>query len=155
MAEEKIIIGADHAGYPLKEFLIPFLRDKDMTVIDVGPSNCDSVDYPDYGSEAARRVSSGEFTQGILICGSGIGMSIVANKFPNVRAALCLDEDTARLSRLHNDSNILVLAARKTDSAQAMAICDVWLKTAFEGGRHIKRVDKIRDLEHTLSAKPE
>ena len=150
MAPGTMIIGADHAGYLLKEDIKVFLIEKGMMVVDVGTVNCDAVDYPDYGSLAAQRVSSGEFDQGVLICGSGIGMSIVANKFPNIRAALCLDEDMAQMSRLHNDSNILVLAARKTDTAKARAICDIWLKTEFEGGRHKKRIDKIKDLEQKL-----
>ncbi|MBN1664386.1 MAG: ribose 5-phosphate isomerase B [Deltaproteobacteria bacterium] len=148
MNTETIIIGTDHAGYQLKEDIKTFLIDKGMTVVDVGAPSGDSVDYPDYGALAARRISSGEINRGILICGSGIGMSIVANKFPRVRAALCLDEDMARLSRLHNDSNILVLAGRKTDASTARKIVDIWLVTEFEGGRHQKRIDKIKDLEH-------
>lgn len=150
MTAGSMIIGADHAGYELKENLKAYLIEKSITVIDAGTESCDSVDYPDYGYRAARAVSTGQIERGILICGSGIGMSIVANKFPNVRAALCLDEDMARSSRMHNDSNMLVLAARKTDAAQARAILDVWLTTPFEGGRHMKRIDKIRDLEKIL-----
>ena len=150
MTTGSMIIGSDHAGYQLKEDIKAFLSEKGISVVDVGTQGPGSIDYPDYGSRGAQGVSSGQFERGILICGSGIGMSIVANKFPHVRAALCLDEDMARLSRLHNDSNILVLAARKTDAAQAKAIVDVWLTTPFEGGRHTKRIDKIRDLERKL-----
>ncbi|MBN1381590.1 MAG: ribose 5-phosphate isomerase B [Deltaproteobacteria bacterium] len=154
MTTGKIIIGSDHAGYSLKQNIIYYLQDMGMTVADAGATSGDSVDYPDYGSLVAQSVSSGEFERGILICGSGIGMSIVANKFPNVRAALCLDEDMAEMSRLHNNSNILVLAGRKTDTATAKAITATWLKTEFEGGRHTKRIDKIKDLEHRLSKTP-
>lgn len=153
MFDGKIIIGSDHAGYELKKTLIAFLVDRGLTVTDVGATSSESVDYPDFGNEAARRVSSGEFERGILICGTGIGMSIVANKWPNVRAALCLDEDMAKMSRLHNDSNVLVLAGRRTEPAKAKAIVDVWLETEFEGGRHIRRIEKIKTLEINLRKK--
>ena len=115
MAKEKIIIGADHAGFALKEALKPFLAEMGLDVTDAGTDSDRSVDYPDFGACVAEAVSAGIFPRGILICGSGVGMSIVANRFPGVRAALCLDEETARLSRMHNDANILVLAGRKTD----------------------------------------
>ena len=138
-----IIIGSDHAGFYLKEALkISFAG---MT--DVGTYSEESVDYPDFAARVARAISSGEFKRGILICGSGVGMSIVANKFPGVRAALCTDADTARLSRMHNDSNVLVLAGRRTQAETAVEIVDIWLDTAFEGGRHSRRLDKIKDIE--------
>jgi RpiB/LacA/LacB family sugar-phosphate isomerase len=146
MSMEKIIIGADHAGYALKEGLKPYLKEMGFTITDVGTDNDRPVDYPDYAARVAEAVSTGHFPRGILICGSGMGMSIAANRFPGVRAALCLDEETARLSRLHNDANILVLAGRKTDTAAARAIAQVWLSTPFEGGRHQTRIDKIRDI---------
>ena len=139
----KIIIGSDHAGFDLKEALKTAFRG--MT--DIGTDSTDSVDYPDFGARVARAVSSGEFDRGILICGSGVGMSIVANKFPGIRAALCTDTETARLSRMHNDANILVLAGRRTDLKEAVAIVTVWLETPFEGGRHTRRLDKIRNIE--------
>jgi len=139
----KIIIGSDHAGFDLKEALKVTFRG--MT--DIGTDSTDSVDYPDFGAQVARAVSSGEYERGILICGSGVGMSMVANKFPGIRAALCTDTDTARLSRMHNDANILVLAGRRTDPEMATAIVKVWLDTPFEGGRHARRLDKIRNIE--------
>ena len=139
----KIIIGSDHAGFDLKETLKGALRD--MT--DIGTDSADSVDYPDFGARVARAVSSGEYERGILICGSGVGMSIVANKVPGIRAALCTDIETARLSRMHNDANVLVLAGRRTDPKEAVAIVTVWLDTPFEGGRHARRLDKIRNIE--------
>lgn len=146
----RIIIGSDHAGFALKESVKGFLSSAGFRTFDAGTHRDESVDYPDYGALAAGRVSSGEFEKGILVCGSGVGMAIVANKFPGIRAALCLDEETARLSRLHNDSNILVLAGRKTEAAAAERIIKTWLETPFEGGRHQKRLDKIRELEQKL-----
>ena len=144
---EKIIIASDHAGYALKEALKLHLTEMGFAVTDAGTDSDRAVDYPDPGGKAAGAVSSGIFPRGILICGSGVGMSIVANRFPGVRAALCLDEETARLSRLHNDANILVLAGRKTDSETAFRIVRVWLTTPFEGGRHQRRLDKINEME--------
>jgi ribose 5-phosphate isomerase B len=146
----RIIIGSDHAGFALKESVKGALSAEGFRVFDAGTHRDDSVDYPDYGVIVAERVSAGEFERGILICGSGVGMAIVANKFPGIRAALCLDEETARLSRQHNDSNILVLAGRKTEAAAGGRIIKTWLETPFEGGRHQKRLDKIRELEQKL-----
>jgi ribose 5-phosphate isomerase B len=147
---EKIIIAADHGGYSLKEALKPRLTEMGLIVTDMGTDSDKAVDYPDFGGKAAGAVSAGLFPRGILICGSGVGMSIVANRFPGVRAALCLDEETARLSRMHNDANILVLAGRKTDSETAFRIVRTWLTTPFEGGRHQKRLDKIHKVELKL-----
>jgi ribose 5-phosphate isomerase B len=146
----RIIIGSDHAGFALKETVKSYLSSASYRVFDAGTHREESVDYPDYGVLAAERVSSGEFEKGILICGSGVGMAIVANKFPGIRAALCLDEETAGISRQHNDSNILVLAGRKTAPAQAERIIKAWLETRFEGGRHQMRLDKIRQIEQRL-----
>jgi len=143
----KIIIGSDHAGFSLKESIRTFLSDMNLAVTDIGAYSTESVDYPDFGSLVAQRVASGEFERGILICGSGVGMTIVANKYPRVRAVLCLDEETARLSREHNDANILVLAGRRTDLDKAKTIIGVWLTTAFAGERHQRRLDKIREIE--------
>jgi ribose 5-phosphate isomerase B len=148
---EKIIIAADHGGYLLKEALKPFLTEMGFAVTDTGTDSDQAVDYPDFGEKAAGAVSAGLFPRGILICGSGVGMSIVANRFPSVRAALCLDEETARLSRMHNDANILVLAGRKTNPETAFRIVRTWLTTPFEGGRHQKRLDKIRKMELKLN----
>jgi len=139
----KIIIGSDHAGFDLKEALKSAIDG----VTDIGTDSTDSVDYPDFGARVARAVSSGAFDRGILVCGSGVGMSIVANKIPGIRAALCTDTETARLSRMHNDANVLVLAGRRTDPKEAVAIATVWLDTPFEGGRHARRLDKIRNIE--------
>ncbi|MBE9547164.1 MAG: ribose 5-phosphate isomerase B [Proteobacteria bacterium] len=142
----KIIIGSDHAGFPLKENVKIFLEE-DMEVLDVDTHNGESVDYPDFGAKVAEKVSSGEFARGILVCGSGVGMTIVANKFPNVRAILCLDSETSLMSRKHNDTNVLVLAGRRTDIETAKTIVKTWLETEFEGGRHNRRLDKIKDIE--------
>lgn len=145
----KIAIGSDHAGFSVKEYVKRVLNEMDIEVDDVGTESEDPVDYPDYGIAVARRVSLGIAEKGILVCGSGIGMSIVANKIPGVRAALCLDADTARMSRRHNDSNVLVLAGRKTDFRKIRSILTPWLNTPFEGGRHKRRLDKIRAIEIT------
>lgn len=144
---EEIIIGADHAGFPLKEALKPLLAEMGFAVTDAGTDSERPSDYPDFGARVAKAVSTGLFPRGIVICGSGIGMSIVANRFPGVRAALCLDAETARLSRLHNDANVLALAGRKTDPERAREIVRVWLTTPFEGGRHQQRLDKISAVE--------
>ena len=151
MSEEKIVIAADHGGYTLKEALKPHLTEVGLIVTDMGTDSEQAVDYPDFGEKAAGAVSTGLFPRGILICGSGVGMSIIANRFPGVRAALCLDEETARLSRMHNDANILVLAGRKTDPETAFRIVLTWLTTPFEGGRHQKRLDKISKVELKLN----
>ena len=147
---KKIIIGADHAGFELKKAVRLQLTERGWDVYDAGAYDSQSVDYPDFGCIVAGKVSAGEYEKGILVCGSGVGMAIVANKFPGVRAVLCLDEEMARLSRMHNDTNILALAGRRTDEKRAMAIIQVWLETAFEGGRHQRRVDKIRQWEEIL-----
>lgn len=153
MTEKKIIIASDHAGYALKEALKPYLAGIGFSVADVGTDSEAAVDYPDFGKKVAEAVSSGFFDRGIMICGSGIGMSIVANRFPGVRGALSLDAETARLSRLHNDSNVLVLAGRKTEPETAVSILKTWLETPFEGGRHQKRLDKITGIEMEKTAK--
>lgn len=144
--KEKIIIGSDHAGFAMKEAL----KGTFGGMTDIGTDSDASVDYPDFGARVAQAVSSGEFDRGILICGSGVGMSIVANKFPGVRAALCTDVETARLSRMHNNANVLVLAGRRTDVESAVAIAGVWLTTPFEGGRHERRLNKIRNIEEEM-----
>ncbi|MDQ5988677.1 MAG: Ribose-5-phosphate isomerase B [Syntrophus sp. SKADARSKE-3] len=147
---DRIVIGSDHAGFTLKEAVKHYLETKGFRVDDIGTANAESVDYPDFGCRVAEKVSAGEFQRGVLVCGSGVGMAIVANKFPRIRAVLSMDEETARMSRLHNDSNILVLAGRRTDIATASRIADTWLSTAFEGGRHQTRLDKITELESRL-----
>jgi ribose 5-phosphate isomerase B len=147
---DRIIIGADHAGFSLKEAVKPYLTDRNFLITDVGAYSDEPVDYPDFGSRVAARIASDEFKRGILVCGSGVGMTIIANKYPGVRAVFCLDEETARLSRLHNDANILVLAGRRTDPDAAKKIIRTWLNTPFEGGRHQRRLDKIADVEAKL-----
>lgn len=146
----RIILGSDHAGFSLKETIKQYLADKGYAITDVGTDCTDSVDYPDFGIKVAGRVSAGEFDRGILVCGSGVGMAVVANKFPRIRAVIGLDEETARLSRQHNDTNILVLAGRRTDQELAKSITWLWLNTEFEGGRHQRRLDKIKELETRL-----
>lgn len=144
----RLAIGSDHAGYELKERLKKYLAGRGYEVDDVGPSSCDPVDYPDFGAQVAQLVRSGKADGGILICGSGIGMSITANRYPGIRAALCLEPELARLSREHNDSNILVLAARFTEPDKAEKITGVWLDTPFSGEeRHAKRLAKIDSIK--------
>ncbi|MBL7179548.1 MAG: ribose 5-phosphate isomerase B [Pseudomonadota bacterium] len=138
-----IVIGCDHAAYDLKEKIKTFIVEKGIEVEDIGTYSQDSVDYPDFGKKVASLVSSGKFERGILLCGTGIGMSMVANRFPHVRAALCSDLFSAIMSRRHNDSNILVLGGRVIGEALALELVKVWLETPFEGGRHRLRLDKF------------
>jgi ribose 5-phosphate isomerase B len=147
---DRIIIGSDHAGFALKEAVKPYLAGRNLDIVDVGTCSTEPVDYPDFGSRVAEKVASGEFARGILVCGSGVGMSIIANKYPGVRAVLCLDEETARLSRQHNNANVLVLAGRRTDIDTAKAIIGTWLDTVFEGERHQRRLEKITETETKL-----
>ncbi|RLC48918.1 MAG: ribose 5-phosphate isomerase B [Candidatus Cloacimonadota bacterium] len=137
----KIALASDHAGFELKEAVKNFLTGHDVT--DFGTDNSDSMDYPDTGFPAAKAVASGECERGILICGSGIGMSIVANKVTGIRAALCQTVQFAELSRKHNNANVLVLSGRFISRYLAKDIVEAWLTTDFEGGRHQKRLDKI------------
>jgi ribose 5-phosphate isomerase B len=146
----KISLGSDHAGFELKEDLRGYLAEQKVEVIDLGVYNEEPVDYPDIGASVAQKVSRGEVDRGILICGSGIGMSIVANRFPGVRAALCHDLYTARISREHNDANLLILGGRLIGKGLAREILKVWLETGFQGGRHQRRLEKIRALEEKI-----
>ncbi len=147
----KLAIGCDHGGFELKEEILKLLKKNvNITVIDFGASGRDSVDYPDFGRKVAEAVSAGDVDRGILICGTGIGMSIVANRFPKVRAALCHDHFTAQMSRLHNDANVLVMGERVIGRGVACDLVKTWLDTEFEGGRHQKRLDKIRQLEKSI-----
>lgn len=143
----KIVIGSDHAGYELKEQIKAVLEDKGCTIIDVGTESPASVDYPDFGIKAATLVARGEVDRGVLICGTGVGMSIIANKVKGVRASLIYDLYTAIQSRKHLDANILVLGGRVTGEDLAAEIVRAWLDTPFEGGRHQKRIDKIDRYE--------
>jgi ribose 5-phosphate isomerase B len=146
----KIAIASDHAGLDLKDKIVKFLQEAGQSVSDFGTHNRDSVDYPDYGIPVAQAVSEGKIERGILICGTGIGMSIVANKFPGVRAALCYDPFTAKVSRLHNDANVLVLGERVLEEKTALEIVRLWLTTEFDGGRHARRLAKIEEIEKNL-----
>lgn len=139
----KIVLGSDHGGYLLKENLKDYLRELGHTPVDLGTDSTESVDYPDFGLRVAQRVAGGEFPLGILICGTGIGMSIIANKVPGIRAALCTDTFMARCSREHNHANILVLGERVIGLGLARDIVQVWLETEPGTGRHRRRVDKI------------
>jgi ribose 5-phosphate isomerase B len=147
-----IAAGSDHGGVELKDYLVGLLRAKGLTVQDCGTRGADSVDYPDFGRAVALRVSRGEAQRGLLVCTSGIGMSITANKFPRVRAALVQDLDGARSSREHNDANILVLGGAKVDKNLAQQILETWLETSFGGGRHQRRVEKILSIERELGS---
>jgi ribose 5-phosphate isomerase B len=142
----KIAIASDHAGFKYKESVKKFLRKLKIDVQDCGTNSEESVDYPDYGYAAAKAVSDHQADKGIIVCGSGVGMSIVANKVKGIRAALSLDKEMAKLSRQHNDANVLVLGERLTDEKEIHDIVKVWLDTPFEGGRHERRIKKIHDL---------
>jgi ribose 5-phosphate isomerase B len=143
----RIALGADHAGYPTKEAVRHLLDDLGLPYDDVGTFSPDSVDYPDFAARVAEGVSSGTYDRGILVCGTGIGMAIAANKISGIRAAPVSDPETARLSRAHNDANVLALGARTTPIDVALAIVKTFLETPFEGGRHQRRLDKIAGLE--------
>jgi len=142
----KTIIGSDHAGYHMKEKVIIHLRERGIEVEDAGTYSEESVDYVDYGKAVAAKVSDASFDRGILICGTGLGMSMVANRFRGARAALANDLFSAIMSRRHNDSNILVMGGRLIGDALAMQIVDTCIETLFEGGRHQRRVEKM-DIE--------
>lgn len=145
-----IAIGSDHAGVELKKEIISLLHELRLDCIDYGTDGLQSVDYPDFGEKVSQAVSTKKIERGILICGTGIGMSIVANKFPGVRASLCNELFTAKMSRLHNDANILVLGGRIVGKDLAKEIVKTWITTRFEGERHAKRLDKIAHIESRL-----
>jgi ribose 5-phosphate isomerase B len=143
----KIALACDHRGYETKEKIIPFLKNKNYEVIDCGTFSTESADYPDYILAAAEKLSRGECQKAIGICHSGIGSSIIANKVCGVRAALCQTVQEAELSRLHNDSNMLILGSAFVKPEALLPLIETWLTTPFEGGRHERRVDKIKDYE--------
>lgn len=147
-----LIIASDHGGLELKQALKEFLQKRQIDFRDLGTNGSESVDYPDFGESVASAVSRGEASGGILICGTGIGMSIVANKFPGVRAALAHDEFTARMAKEHNNANILVLGGRVQTPEQGIKMVEAWLDSNFEGGRHQRRLDKIAELERAICA---
>jgi ribose 5-phosphate isomerase B len=144
---ELIPIAADHAGFELKEQLEQHLRDRGFEVKDLGTDSSSSTDYADYAHPLARMVSAGETKRGVMLCGTGLGMAYVANRYPHVRAAVVWSPEIAELARKHNDANVLVLPARFLSPEDAERILDVWLDTDFEGGRHARRVDKIEREE--------
>ncbi len=142
--KENIVVGSDHGGFPLKEAVKERLQRMGCAVVDVGCFSLDSVDYPDYAEKVVNLIVGGDCRRGILICGTGIGMSIAANRNPGIRAANCHNLYTAEMSREHNDANVLCLGARVLDKELAMDIVDTWMKTEFAGGRHQVRIDKFR-----------
>ena len=147
MNRTAIIMGCDHAAYQLKEKLKSVLAEKGIPIEDVGTFSENSVDYPDFGIKVAAQVSAGNFQRGILICGTGLGMSMVANKFPHVRAALCNDLFSAEMSRRHNDANILVMGGCVVGDVLAAAIVQKWLETPFDGGRHQQWLEKFDRID--------
>ena len=142
----KIVIASDHAGYYLKEKIKDFLQKENHDVIDVGCFSAESVDYPEFGAKAIEKILNKEVDYGILICGTGLGMSIVANRFPGIRAALCHEPFSAKMARLHNNANVLVLGGRVIGDGIAIEIVKTFLKTPFEGGRHERRINLIEKL---------
>ena len=144
---ERIPIGSDHAGYEMKAVLAEDLRKLGFDVEDVGSHSTQPSDYADYAHAVAREIEEGMVNRGVLLCGSGLGMSYAANRHPGVRAAVVWSPEIARLSRQHNDANILVLPSRCIDDGTALEILHTWLNTPFEGGRHIKRIAKIENAE--------
>jgi len=143
----KLAIGADHAGYELKDMIVEHLRELGHEVKDFGTHGPESVDYPDYARPVARAVAGGEFERGILVCGTGIGVSISANKVVGIRAAACSDTYSAHMGRQHNDANVLCMGSRILGPGLALDIVDAYLGAEFEGGRHVRRVEKIHQIE--------
>ena len=140
---KKVCIASDHAGYKLKETIKNFLVFKNVSIIDLGPNSNNSVDYPDFAKKVSNRVKSKRSDVGILVCGSGTGMAITANKTKKIRAAVCYNLTSTRLSRQHNNANIIALGSRLTKKSTALKLISVFLSTKFEGGRHLRRVKKI------------
>ena len=151
----KIALASDHAGYAEKERLKPLFVELGLEVEDLGTVSQTSVDYPDYARKVAERVASGEAQQGVLVCSSGTGMAITANKVPGVRAAVAWSEEIARLARQHNDANVLALGANTTSREDIQKIVRAWFGSSFEGGRHATRVEKIRQLEESQTPSEE
>lgn len=145
----KIAIGCDHAGFSLKAVVLEHLKARNCEVIDLGTHSLDSVDYPDYALAVARTICRGDASLGILVCGTGLGMAIAANKLPGIRAVTVSDTFSARMSRLHNDANILTFGSRVVGPGTAIDLIDAFIDTKFESGRHQKRLDKISGIEQT------
>jgi ribose 5-phosphate isomerase B len=148
----RIAIGGDHPAYELKEIIKGHLEEQGHEIVDVGTHSAESTDYPLYGKAVGERVASGEVERGIVICGTGIGISIAANKVPGVRAALCVNTDYARLARGHNDANVLALGARFTAAPHALEIVQVWLETPWDGGRHERRIRLLDAMDSGSAA---
>ena len=146
----KIAIASDHAGFEMKENVKIFLKESGHNIKDFGTDSEKSVDYPDFALKVAKAVAKNEFERGILLCKTGLGMSIAANKIPGIRAILCYDVKTAKLSREHNDANILTIGASVIDVEKAKEIINVWLETNFLGGKHLKRIEKIKEIEENF-----
>jgi ribose 5-phosphate isomerase B len=144
------VVASDHGGLELKEAIVALLAERGLPYTDLGPIDLDSVDYPDFGAKVAGAVSDGKAEAGILVCGTGIGMSIVANKFPRVRAALVHDGFTARMAKEHNNANVLVLGGRILSTGNGLELVKIWLDTDYAGGRHQKRLDKISQIEQGI-----
>ena len=140
---KKVCIASDHGGFKLKETIKDFLINKNISIIDLGPFENKTVDYPDYAKKLSSRIKAKKSDAGILICGSGTGMAISANKIKSIRAAVCYNSKSTRLSREHNNANVIALGARLTDKKLSLKLVEIFLKTKFEGGRHLKRVNKI------------
>jgi ribose 5-phosphate isomerase B len=149
MAPVKIAIASEHAGFELKEKIVSYLREKGVSVDDLGARSDQPIDYPPLAAGLAEKVARGEYQRGILICGTGIGMSLAAGKVPGIRAALCTDPFMAQMSREHNDANVLCLGAWITGLRLSYAIVDAYLESEFAGGRHVQRLDQIRQIEDT------
>lgn len=143
----KIAIGCDHGGITLKDSIVNYLEERGVQIEDFGTFGTDSVDYPDFAYKVARSVADGKADKGILMCGTGIGISIAANKVNGIRCALCHNTETAKLTAMHNDSNVLAMGGRVIDADTAVNIVKAWLDTPFEGGRHINRINKISEIE--------
>lgn len=141
-----IPIASDHAGFPAKELTVQLLEEMGHTPVDFGTHSEDSVDYPDFAVQVAERVNNGEYEQGILICGSGQGVCMTANKYPKIRAALVYNPEVAHMTRLHNNANIMCLPGRSLNKEEIKAILKSWFETSFEGGRHERRINKIEAL---------
>lgn len=144
--KEIIPIASDHAGYELKEEVKKYLSSKNIETKDFGTFSTESVDYPDFAHQVGSAINRGDFSRGIVICGSGNGVQMTVNKYPNVRCALCWNEEIAKLARQHNDANIISMPARFVSTELALKMVDIFLNTLFEGGRHLRRVEKINKL---------
>ena len=151
--EKMVAVGADHAGFPLKEDLKACLKEQGYEVLDLGTDSHESVDYPDFAARVAAAVASGKVPWGMLVCGTGIGMAITANKIPGVRAACCADPFSARMARAHNDANVLTMGGRVVGAGLAREIVKAWLESRFEGGRHAQRTAKIQALEERVGGR--